>query len=279
MNIGNCDCNNYSELTANTGIATISTANSSLTGVGATLVLSAGGANGTIIKSIIIKATGPVTTGMVRFFISDGTTVALFREIPIPVYPALTATPTPAPIYPMIEIDLVDVLKLNTGYRLYASTQTANTFNIIAEGLDWGYPQDLPPTCCNFEQNAAVTGLGVVSAANTHLDGTGTIVQVFAAPALTTIRGSIIKSITISALQSTSINGMIRFYIGPDTSHYALLMEVVIPETIQSGFTPSFKVLLKDNFHLQNGYVIGATTQNADSFAITIEAEDWEYPI
>ena len=278
MDTNNCDCNDYSLLVANTGIATISTANSHLDGTGTIATVLTAGSNGTIIKSIIIKSIAPLVNGMVRLYIgtSNASAISLYREIPIPIYPDLASTPTPAPIWPMLEIDLIEGFKLNSGFKLYASTQNAQSFNIIAEGLDWKYPGTLPFSCCNFKQETAVTGLGSVSAANTNLNGQGTIVTVYTAPNNT--NGSLIKSITLSALQSTN-KGMVRFFISHDGTNFSLMMEVYIPESIQSGFTPSFKQLLDVNFYLKAGYVIGATTQNAESFAITVEGEDWTYPI
>lgn len=64
----NCECNDYSQLTANTGLANINTAHPLLDGTGSTKVFTAGG-KGAIIKSVTIKATYPTTKGMVRLFI------------------------------------------------------------------------------------------------------------------------------------------------------------------------------------------------------------------
>src|SRR5690606_8085035 len=112
-----CGCNDYSLLTANTGIATISTANPNLNGSGDTVVVVTGDNNGTIIKSIILKLTqATAEPGMVRLFIrNSGGAYALIREIPIAIYPNLITTPTPAPILPMLEIDLLNVIKLKSG--------------------------------------------------------------------------------------------------------------------------------------------------------------------
>jgi hypothetical protein len=273
-----CDCNDYSQLTANTGVVTIATANSNLDGSGSVgTVLTAAG-NGTTVKSIIIKSTAPVTTGMVRLFIgnANNTAAALYREIPIPTYPQLACTPTPAPIWPMLEIDLVDELKLKSGYKLLASTQNAESFNIIAEGFDWNYPGTLPAVCCNFKQETAVMGLGTVTTANSELGGSGAIVAIFTAPNGT--NGSLIKSITIAALQSTH-KGMIRLFISPDSgTTYKLWMEILVPQTNQSAFVPSFKVELEEAFYLKATYLIGASTQIGEKFSIIIEGEDWIYP-
>ena len=276
-----CGCEDYSLLRANTGIATTELANPFLNGIGNMVTVLTAGSNGTIIKSIIIKAIEPNVTGIVRLFIrnADNTVTALYREIPMPVNPLISATPTPAPVLPMLEIDLMDELKLNAGFVLLASTQNAAKFNVIAEGLDWHYPETLPDSCCNFIQYIANTGVGIVSVANPNLNGvTGTYVPIFTASS--TANGSIIKSITIAALQSTSINGMVRLFISTDEGEpYNLMMEIMVPQTNQSAFVPSFKVLMKENYHLQPKYIIGATTQTGDAFAITIEGEDWTYPI
>ena len=89
----------------------------------------------------------------------------------------------------------------------------------------------------------------------------------------------IIKKITIAALQSTH-NGVIRFFISPDSgvSNF-LMMEILIPETTQSSSQPSYKVVLTDEFHIQEGYMLRASTQLSESFAITVEGTDWGYPL
>ena len=51
----------YSELSANTGMVNIATANANLDGTGALTGLLTGAANGTIINSVIIKATQATT--------------------------------------------------------------------------------------------------------------------------------------------------------------------------------------------------------------------------
>ncbi len=106
------DCNDYSLLTANTGMTRISNSAPTLTGTLATTVLTAGGANGTIVKSIIIKAIQQVTQGMVRLFIDDGTSRILYKEVPIPIQPQTTSVPLPVPKYIMFEIALEGGLKL-----------------------------------------------------------------------------------------------------------------------------------------------------------------------
>lgn len=272
------DANDYSLLTANTGMVTIDTANSSLAGTGTTVVLTAGGTNGTIVKSVIIKAIEPVTQGMVRLFIDNGTSVVLYKEVPVDIQPQAAAVPLPVPKYTMFELMLNSTLKLPSGFKLRASTQNAESFNIITEALDWTYPETLPYSCCNFEQEAADTGVGVVSVANAALNGSGTIVPLFTADAAA--NGATISSITIKALQSTN-PGTVRLFISDDsgTPKWYLMQEISIPQSTQSAFEPSFKQVLNMNYNLQPGYLIGASTDISQSFAITVEGINWTYPI
>ncbi|GAA4467026.1 hypothetical protein GCM10023093_22110 [Nemorincola caseinilytica] len=273
----NC-CQDYSLQTANTGIDTVSSANPALNGTGNTVSILTAGGIGATIRSVSIKAIAPVTAGMVRLFIKKGTAIILYKEVPVPVTPVLQATPTPTPLLPMFETVLTGDLKLAAGDELVASTQTKNAFNIFVEGLDWVYPEDLPTDCCNFRQVTAETGMILIDKANPNLDGSGTIDPVFTASA--TANGSHIKSITIKALQSTSINGAIRIFISNDggTSFY-LMKEVMVPQTTQSAYEPSYKQVIDMDYYLAPGYVIGVTTQNAEAFGITVESEAWSYPI
>ena len=266
----------YDFLSANTGITTISAANPNLDGSGSMqLVLTAAG-NGTIIKSVTIKAVNPVLTGVVRLFV--GPKVGdpyLYREVTIPEYPTLSATPIPAPVLLTYEVVLDGGLILQADDGLFASTQNAEVFNIIAEGLDRTYPDPLPPTCCSFKQVSANTGVGTISTANPNTDGSGTIVTIFTAGALA--NGSVVKTITIKALQNTH-EGAVRLFISPDGgATWVLLREVWIPQTTQSDFEPSYKQVIETDLDLQAGYLLGAATQNAEGFAITAEGTDWEY--
>lgn len=121
------------QYTANTGMATISTANSNLNGTGTLgTVLTAGG-NGTLVKTVTIKAQGNTTSGMVRLFVV-GSDTRLVAEIEVP---AVTRSST-AKSY---EKSLVVNFTLQANDQLKASTEKAETFNVIAEGLNWRYPK------------------------------------------------------------------------------------------------------------------------------------------
>ena len=291
-----CGCNDYSYQTANTGIKTATVANPNLiidvaattTYVTVYTAASGLGADGSTIKSVIIKSIPDnfpfqgSLQGMVRLFISNGKTATLYKEVPIPVVPQTPTLSLPIPQYTTFETILLGDLKLSPGFSLLATTQNAQPFNIIVEGLDWTYPNpDLVGVCCNFEQEAANTGIGTVSVANTAIDGSGTIATIFQAGATLgtgAANGSSIKTITIKALQSTH-EGIVRLFVSPDGSTWTLMQEIWIPQTTQSAFEPSFKQIIAANYNLKAGYYIGASTQNAEGFAITIDAEDWIYPV
>jgi hypothetical protein len=178
----------------------------------------------------------------------------------------------------MYEVTLNGDLKLENGHSLKVTTQVDNSFVVIAEGLDWAYPSTLPNDCCNYKQTSAVTGLGILATANPNLDGSGTIVPVFTAGS--GINGSFIKNITIKALGSTSINGMIRLFISNDGgSTYKLMREIEVPQTTQSAYEPSWKQVVAMEYNVKAGIIIGASTQNAEKFGVTVEAEEWSYPI
>lgn len=273
------NCNDYSLRTANTGLAVISVANSNLDGTsGIVTTVFTAGLSGAVIKSVTIKAQAPVTTGMVRLFVKNVTT-ALYKEVTIPVTPSLVSTPTPTPVLPLFETTLIGDLELQSGCSLLATTQVGDAFSIVVEGYNWDYPGTLPSTCCNFKQVTAITGVNVVSVANSFTNGNGTIVRIFTAPSAVSSNGSFVKNVTIKAMGSTGINGAIRLFIGNGGGAYQLIREVMVPQTTQSAYEPSWKQVVELGLHLQPDYVLGASTQNAESFAITVEGEEWSYPI
>ncbi len=275
------ECNDYSLLTAQTGIATVSVGNPALDGTGNTkTVLTVGTVNGLLLKSIFIKAQGQTLTGMVRLFIVQTvgatTTYVLYKEIPIPTQPMAANVPIPTPKYTMYEVRLDGGLRLSQGQSLIASTQNTGKINIIAEALDWVYPNTLPPVCCNFKQVTANTGIGNIIQPNTALDGSGAIVQIFGVSGA--VNGTSIKRITIKAQQSTQ-EDTIRLFIGPDNLHYTLLMEIPVPQTTQSAFGPSFKYIVDLDLCLAPGYVLGAATDIGQTYSLTVDSADWTYPI
>lgn len=124
------------KFSANTALAQISTANSELDGTGTIADVLTAASNGTEIASVIIKATGNTTAGMIRLYIYDGTNNRLLMEIPV------EATTKSAKVHSFSRRITFNRsgFSLKATWKLRASTEKGETFNIIAEGLDWSYP-------------------------------------------------------------------------------------------------------------------------------------------
>lgn len=89
-----------------------------------TAVMSAA-ASGTRIDDIVIQATGTVPTGMIRFFIYDGTNSRLIEEVPVET----TTVNATTEAWTTKLTNLAWIL-VGTSYSLRATTETANAFNI-----------------------------------------------------------------------------------------------------------------------------------------------------
>ena len=267
------------QYTGNTGMVKMTTANTLLDGVlasGTFYDVITGAANGTLIKTVTIKATGATAQGMVRLFVySTGTTARLLKEIMIP---PITPTATNPAFETTIQLDF----KLTATYVLKATTQIANNFNVIAEGLDFAYyATSVRPESTNYVAN---TGIGAVSTANTNLDGTSTT-NILTAGAAATYKGCCIESITIKATGATQTRGMVRIYIqntgGTANTDTFLLTEVLIPNGENpSGTYKSFehKIAFPNKLQITAAYKITASTEVGEAYAITVEGMDWKYP-
>ncbi|MBC7555142.1 MAG: hypothetical protein H7257_14330, partial [Taibaiella sp.] len=110
--------------------------------------------------------------------------------------------------------------------------------------------------------------------ANTSLTGSGSITNILTSSPLLN-DGTNISNLVIKALQSTN-PGMVRLFITDGVTKY-LYKEIMIPETLQSSNNPSFKQIVPINFSLKPGYVIAASTEIAEAFAVTAEGLDWNY--
>lgn len=105
--------------------AQISTANTNRNGTGTIATVMTGATNGTRIDDIYIVATGTTTAGVVRLFISDGSNVRLWQEI-------LVSAVTPSTTVQVWSYTLLNqALILESGWSLQASTNNAETFNIL----------------------------------------------------------------------------------------------------------------------------------------------------
>jgi hypothetical protein len=111
--------------TARTAIAQISTANTNRNGTGTIGTVFTAGSSGSRIDDIYIVATGTTTAGVVRLFVNDGTTSYLWQEI-------LVTAITPSTTVQVFSYGILSQgLVLASGYSLRASTNNAETFNIL----------------------------------------------------------------------------------------------------------------------------------------------------
>ncbi|MFH2140796.1 MAG: hypothetical protein ABIJ97_00130 [Bacteroidota bacterium] len=253
---------------ATTGMVTISTANSNLDGTGTIETVLTAASDGTLIKSITVKAQVNTTQGMVRLFIYDTSNTRLVSEIEIP---AVTKSATD----PAFEITIPVEFALKSGWSLKASTENAETFNVIAEGLSWSYySTSVRPESSNYTANC---GMAVISTANSNLDGTGTIGTVLTATA--DIKGTVIQSIIIKS-QETTEAGMIRLFLY-DGSNTKLFKEISVEATTQTGTAHSFSKRVDfdgQGFALADSWLLKASTEKGDTFNVIAEGLDWEYP-
>lgn len=254
------------QYTPNTGLVTISTANPNLdgtTGTYYTVLTADAGKNGTLIKTVTIKATTNTSQGMVRLFIYDTSVSKLIAEIEIP---AVTKSATD----PAFEISIPLYFSLKPGWSLKASTEKGETFNVIAEAQDWAYYT----TSVRSETTkySAYNGATTISTANSALDGTGTLGTALASS------GCNLQAVTIKAKQSTTA-GMVRlfFYNGSITR---LFMEIPVPAVTRSAIAQTFyhKVVFENGFVLKSGWQLRASTEKAEAFNIVPESLDWSYP-
>lgn len=116
--------------TVRTEMGQISTANTNRDGTGTIVSIFTAGASGSKILSIEVKATVTTTAGMVRLFVNDGVNMRLWQEISIS---AITASGTVQSFYQRIAPDLL----LESGWSVQASTNNAETFNVIITGGDY----------------------------------------------------------------------------------------------------------------------------------------------
>jgi len=79
------------------------------------------------IDDIVVVATGTTTAGMVRLFLHDGTNARLWVELPVS---AITPSGTVVAFNASL---LNQALILPSGWSLRASTNNAETFNVIVD--------------------------------------------------------------------------------------------------------------------------------------------------
>jgi hypothetical protein len=119
----------------------------------------------------------------------------------------------------------------------------------------------------------ANTGMALISAANSNLDGTGTTVNVITGAS----NGTYIETITIKAVTNVT-RGMVRLFLADLETFTKLIAEIDIPEDTKSSVDQAFCTTLQVDFMLKSGWAIVASTQNAESFAIIAEGLDTTFP-
>lgn len=128
---------NSVEYIARSGSGTINTANPNLDGTGALREVYTGASssfNGSLISSLTIKAQQTVNSGIVRLFFSGmtGSPPVLFYELFIP--PKVQNATSQSFSF---QILAQGGLCIPTGSSILASTERADTFDLVAEGSDW----------------------------------------------------------------------------------------------------------------------------------------------
>jgi hypothetical protein len=121
--------------TANTGIQTISVANTGLDGGGTLVSILTAASNGTLIKTVTIKSQTSNPGDIVRLYLYNGTTSYLLTEIEV--------EPTAggkSSLYHTYGTVIPLNFNLQSGYILKASTNAGKTYNVIADGLNWVFP-------------------------------------------------------------------------------------------------------------------------------------------
>jgi hypothetical protein len=111
--------------TVQNGSGQVSTANTNRNGTGTLVTVFTGATNGSRIDDIYIVATAATTAGVVRLFISDGSNIRLWQEI-------LVSAVTPSTTVQVWSYTLLNqALLLENGWSLQASTNNAETFNVL----------------------------------------------------------------------------------------------------------------------------------------------------
>ncbi len=257
------------QYTANTGMVTISTGNDNLDGTGTLGSVLSGSLNGTFVKSVIIKAQGNTTEGMIRLFVKGAGTTRIIGEIDVP---AITKSSRNCAFGIEVPLDL----KLQSGFELMASTQKAEVFNIIGFGLNWEYYSSSVRT--DTTQYTALSAMSAISTANPNLDGTGSMSTVVTAGvAASGWKGCKINSVTVKATVNTT-PGMIRLFIKDTSTNIKLFLEVPVGYVNKSSSALSFEeTVYFPELYLSPGYSLLASTEVAESFIVSADALNWNY--
>jgi len=119
------------------GVGQVSVANTNRDGTGTIATIFSAGANGSRVEAIDLKAVDTTTAGMLRLFLHDGANARLLTECPVTaITPSATLPSWEAQLNANTMTQILPLL-LPTGYSLRASTEKAETFNVIVLGGDF----------------------------------------------------------------------------------------------------------------------------------------------
>ena len=118
----------------------------------------------------------------------------------------------------------------------------------------------------------SVTSIGIVSTANSNLDGTGTLTTLITGAN----SGTLIRRIIIKA-QSSTTQGMIRFFFVANASVW-IIREVEVSAINQASTDQSFIAIIEEPFLLSSTRSIKVSTEKAETFIITVEALNMTFP-
>lgn len=127
---------NYAS-TPKVGAVTISTANTARDGTGTIGTVLTAGASGSRIDMIDLQAVATTTAGMIRLFVHNGTTAFLIGEFPVTALTPSGTTPAWSAQLNTNTMTQILPITIPTGWSLHASTNNAETFNVVAFGGDF----------------------------------------------------------------------------------------------------------------------------------------------
>lgn len=246
------------------GMATVKVANNKLDGSGAIDDVVVAKENTTVNK-VVIKAADKTTEGMVRLFVEDPSKgISLLQEVTIAARDYTGTVPTISHV-----VNFAQGFVLEKGWKLRASTENAQPFNVIAECLEWTFPASQTKI-----QQDAITAMEKISTANPNLDGTGALTSIVTGA----LNGTRLNSLAIKALGNTD-NGMVRVFIQDAGGQIELEREFRVPESKQSNVVPAYGriVPFPGGLSLPAGYSLLASTERSNLFQLVVEGYAWEY--
>ena len=119
-------------VTPRIGMAELSSANTNRDGTTGTYVdVIIGASTGTRIAEIVVQASVTTTAGMVRLFITDGSTTRMFDEVSV-----AAATVSATVKGTRVSTTYNNLILPNASWKIIASTHNANNINVFALGAD-----------------------------------------------------------------------------------------------------------------------------------------------